>query len=109
MTEALFWRRSMNATMLDDHELEALLADLEPDRVERKASLANPDKIREAICAFANDMPGHGRPGVVFIGVNDDGSCAKPAITDALLRQLADMRSDGNILPLPTMAVQKKV
>lgn len=95
--------------MIDDSQLEALLADLESDRVERKASLANPDKIREAICAFANDMPAHGQPGVIFIGVNDDGSCANLPITDELLQQLADMRSDGNILPLPSITVQKKV
>lgn len=94
--------------MIDDTQLEALLVDLESDRVERKESLADPGKIRQAICAFANDMPGHNQPGVIFVGVRDDGSCANLPITDELLRQLADMRSDGNILPLPTMSVQKK-
>lgn len=39
-----------------DSELEALLADLESDRVERKASLTERERIREAICAFANDL-----------------------------------------------------
>jgi len=53
-------------------------------------------------------MPAHDKPGVLFIGVKNDGSCANLAITDELLRQLADMRSDGNILPIPTMTVQKK-
>ncbi len=51
---------------MQDSELEALLADLECDRVERKVSLADRERIREAICAFANDMPGHGKPGVLF-------------------------------------------
>jgi len=93
---------------MTDSELLELLNDLESDRVERKESISSPERIRQAICAFANDMPGHGQPGVLFIGVRDDGSCAGLSITDQLLQTLADMRSDGNILPLPTMTVQKK-
>src|SRR5437016_4577591 len=93
---------------MDDRELEILLQDLESDRVERKSSIAERDKMRQAICAFANDLPNHRQPGVVFVGVKDDGSCAHLAITDELLRTLADMRSDGNILPFPAMTVQKK-
>ena len=94
--------------MLTDQQLEQLLDDLESDRVERKESNSDPGRIRQAICAFANDMPGHGEPGVVFVGVRDDGTCANLPITDQLLLNLADMRSDGNILPLPTMSVQKR-
>lgn len=94
---------------MDDQELERLLRDTESDRVERKASLADRDKIRQAICAFANDLPGYGQPGVLFIGVQDDGSCAGLTITDELLRTLADMRSDGNIVPFPALTVQKRV
>ncbi len=93
---------------MDDGELEKLLRDLESDRVERKASPADPARIRQAICAFANDLPDHRKPGVIFVGVNDDGTCANLPITDELLRTLADMRSDGNITPFPTMTVQKK-
>jgi ATP-dependent DNA helicase RecG len=93
---------------MTDAELASLWDDLESDRVERKASLSDPAKIRQAICAFANDMPNHGKPGVVLIGANDDGRCAGLAITDELLRTLSDMRSDGNILPLPSMVVQKR-
>ena len=95
--------------MLTDAELGALLADLESDRVERKASLGDRDRIRQAACAFANDLPNHRLPGVVFVGANDDGSCGMLAITDELLRTLADMRSDGNTLPFPTLTVQKRV
>jgi ATP-dependent DNA helicase RecG len=93
---------------MDNAELEALLLDVEADRVERKASLANSDRIREAICAFANDLPDHREPGVVFIGANDDGSCTALPITDQLLLTLADMRSDGNIVPFPSLTVQKR-
>jgi ATP-dependent DNA helicase RecG len=88
--------------------LEALLADVESDRVERKQSLSDKDKIRQAICAFANDLPNHQAPGVLFIGAKDDGSCAGLPITDDLLLSLAHLRSDGNILPVPSITVQKK-
>ena len=94
--------------MLTDAELAALLADIESDRVERKASLSDRDRIRQAICAYANDLPGHRLPGVLFVGANDDGSCANLAITDELLLTLANMRSDGNILPFPQLTVQKR-
>ncbi len=88
--------------------LEALLKDLESDRIERKASMAERGKIRQAVCAFANDLPNHRQPGIIFIGADDGGSFANLTITDELLRTLADIRSDGNILPFPMMTVQKK-
>lgn len=94
--------------MVSDQELEALLKDLESDRVERKESIADPRRIRQAICAFANDMPHHQKPGVIFVGARDNGDCAHLAITDQLLQTLAGMRSDGNILPLPVLTVQKR-
>ena len=67
---------------MDQQELESILNDLESDLVERKASLSNPDKIRQAICAYANDLPNHHKPGFIFIGANDDGSCSRLDITD---------------------------
>ena len=94
---------------MDDAKLIRLLHDLESDRVERKESLTDKEKIREAICAFANDLPGHGQPGVLFVGVRDDGSCAQLPITEKLLVDLADLRSNGNILPFPQMTVEKRV
>lgn len=93
---------------MTESELEHLLLDLESDRVERKESLAEPEKVRQAICAFANDLPDHRAPGVLFVGVKDKGGHSGLAITDELLRAIADMRSDGNILPLPVMSVQKR-
>jgi ATP-dependent DNA helicase RecG len=93
---------------MDNLELESLLADLESDRVERKASLSSPDKIRQAICAFANDLPNHRRAGVLFVGVHDDGRCAGLPITDELLLSLSSMRSDGNTVPFPSLTVQKR-
>ncbi|MBI5155537.1 putative DNA binding domain-containing protein [Candidatus Poribacteria bacterium] len=92
-----------------DAELESLLARLESDRVERKQSLSDKDKVCEAICAFANDLAGGGEPGVLFIGAKDDGTPANLEITDKLLLELADLRSNGNILPFPVMTVEQSV
>lgn len=95
---------------LSDQELAGMLTDLESDRVERKESFKGkvPEAVREAVCAFANDLPGHGQPGVVFIGAQDDGSPAGLTVTDELLRQLADIKTDGNIVPPPVLAVEKR-
>src|SRR5450755_236275 len=95
---------------MNDHELEILFDDLESDRVERKSSVGtDKEKICEAICAFANDLPNHQQPGVIFVGVYDNGSCANLPINDRLLIDLSDLRSNGNILPFPMMIVQKRV
>lgn len=91
-----------------DEALESLLNDIESDRVERKESMSDGDKIRQAICAFANDLPDHRQPGVLFVGVNDKGEPAGLSITDQLLQNLASMRQDGNILPFPSLTVQKR-
>ena len=90
-------------------ELEAMLDDLESDHVERKESLKGdmPSRIREAVCAFANDLPDHRRPGVIFVGARDDGSPSGLVIMDALLLALSDVKTDGNIVPPPTLTVAK--
>jgi ATP-dependent DNA helicase RecG len=98
-------------TPLSDDELLALIRDIESDRVERKATWKGdaPNKGREAVCAFANDLPHHGRPGVLFVGVKDDGSPMSPefVVDDQLLQTLADIKTDGKITPPPTMTVAK--
>lgn len=88
-------------------EILRLMADLESDRVERTVSTTNTDKFAQAICAFANDMPHHRQPGYLFVGVKDDATPAGIEITDQLLQNLAAIRSDGNIQPLPPMTVQR--
>jgi ATP-dependent DNA helicase RecG len=96
---------------LTDEELLKLLNDTESDRVERKESFKGdvPKKARQALCAFANDFPGHNQPGVLFIGANDQGEPCGLEITDQLLLSLADMKTDGNILPLPVLSVEKRI
>jgi len=95
--------------MLEKDELKKLLTDLESDRVERKSSLSQKDKIKRTICAFANDLPGNNLPGIIFIGAKDDGTCANIKITDDMIREIANIRSDGNILPPPVITVKKEV
>lgn len=93
-----------------DVELEALLDDVESDLVERKQSWRAdaPDTARQAVCGFANDLADHRKPGVLFVGAGDDGTLTGLPITDELLRTLADIRTDGNILPPPSLRVEKR-
>ena len=90
-------------------QLAAMLADVESDLIERKETFDGeaPNTVRQAICAFANDLPNHRRAGVVFVGARDDGTPAGLEVNDALLLKLAHCKTDGNILPLPTMTVHK--
>ncbi len=96
-------------SFLDDETLEKLRYDLESDLVERKSSAADRSGIRRNICAFANDLAGHSQPGIILIGVRDDGSCAGITVDDQLLRLLAQMKDDGNILPIPSIHVERRV
>lgn len=92
--------------MLSDAELRSMLRQLENERVERKASASDRNDLRRAICALANDLRGTGNVGVLFVGVRDDGSCAELNVSDRLLRDLAELRSDGKIHPFPTLSVR---
>ena len=94
--------------MLSDDELRRHLRDLEADHIERTASRTDKDKFGQAICAFANDMPGRRQTGVLFIGARDNGDCAHVEIDERLLQTLAGFRSDGTITPFPMMHVHKR-
>ena len=96
---------------LSDADLEVLLTDLESELVERKESLRGnaPRAVREAVCAFANDLPDHRKPGVVFVGADAAGRPTGLPITDDLLRQLTEVGTDGDIVPTPRMSVEKRV
>jgi ATP-dependent DNA helicase RecG len=100
----------MPVTTYTDAELEAMLTALESDCVERKEAFTGdaPNKVREAACAFANDLPDHRKAGVIFIGAKDNGTPSNLPITDALLLQLADIKTDGNILPPPTLTLARR-
>ena len=93
--------------MITLDQLSVMLADLESDRVERTISTAKADKFAEAVCAFANDFPHHRQPGYLIVGAGDDGRPAGLKVTEDLLQSLAALRSDGNIQPMPALAVAK--
>ena len=93
--------------MIDEQELRRLMAELESDRVERTTSTKKTDKFARAVCAFANDLPGHGLPGYLLLGVRDDGMPDGLQVTDELLRELGALRDNGRIQPLPTLTVSK--
>ena len=88
-------------------EIKALLNDIESDRVERTISTTNTDKFGQAICAFANDLPDYRLSGYLFLGVKDDGEVQGLNVTDELLKNVAAIRTDGNIQPQPSMTVEK--
>lgn len=88
-------------------ELYDILAIDESYRIERTVSTSNMDKFQEAICAFANDMPGKRQKGYLLIGVHDDGHACGLKVDDALMKRISGIRSDGNILPLPVMSTEK--
>lgn len=102
----------MTLNPLTDEELLALIHDLESDRAERKQTWKGdaPEKGRQAVCAFANDLPNYRLPGVLFVGIKDDGSPMGPefVVTDELLMTLADIKTDGKITPPPTLTVAKR-
>jgi ATP-dependent DNA helicase RecG len=95
--------------MITKDKIKSLLRDLEADNVERTISTTDTDKFCKAICAFANDMPGKGEPGYLFIGAEDKtGDIKGIEITDQLLKNLASHRDSGQIIPLPSLTVRKE-
>lgn len=91
--------------MITEDQLKDILSDLEADYIERTTSTTKIDKFCQAICAFANDLPDHRRPGYLLIGVHDNGTISGLKVTDELLKNLGGVRSDGNVLPQPLMNV----
>ena len=88
-------------------ELYKIIVSDESFRIERTTSKSDMDKFQEAICAFANDMPGSGKKGYLLIGVYDNGKISGMKVDDALMKRISGIRSDGNILPLPVMTTEK--
>lgn len=93
--------------MISKEEIQALLQSTEDYRVERTVSTTNMDKFCEAICAFSNDLPDSRQKGYLLIGAHDDGRLSGLKVDDDLLKKISGIRSDGNILPLPVMSVER--
>ena len=93
--------------MLDETTILPLLKDTENERTERTVSINATEKFGQAICAFANDIMNTGKPGYLFIGADNDGKPSGLHYNDDLQKDLAGIRSEGNILPQPVMQVYK--
>lgn len=90
---------------MDKKTVRELINSKETFRIERTTSTTDQDKFCRAICAFSNDLPRSGKPGYLLIGVLDDGNLSGLRVTDEMLKYFAGLRTDGNILPIPTMTV----
>lgn len=84
-----------------------MLSEMEADRIEKTISKTDANKFGEAICSFSNDMSAKGLPGYLIIGANDDGSIEGNNIDEQIIQKLLDFRTDGRIVPPPTMIVEK--
>lgn len=93
--------------MVTKEEVLALLRSSETYRVERTISTSDMDKFQEAICAFSNNLPNTPKKGYLILGARDNGCLSGLKVDDALMKKIAGIRSDGNILPLPIMSVEK--
>ena len=93
--------------MVRKDEVLELLRSTETYRIERTISTGNMDKFQEAICAFSNDLPNCRKKGYLILGAHDNGTLSGLRVDDTLMKKIAGIRSDGNILPLPIMSVEK--
>ncbi len=73
----------------------------------RREPTGDMDKFQEAICAFANDLPNSRKNGYLILGAYDNGELSGLKVTDDLLKKIAAIRSNGNILPIPVMSVDR--
>ena len=92
---------------MTERELRELIAGGENEQVEMTRAFDKADKMGQAICAFANDLGNTGRAGVLLLGVDDGGSISGKRIDDRQFASLGGLKSDGNLLPPPSMSVEK--
>ena len=88
---------------MNQSELEMAWNTQESEHIERTKSY-DLNKIRENICAFANDLSNSRKAGIIFVGQNDDLACANLSFGDKELTALAD---ESNLIPFPVFSVQQ--
>jgi len=52
-------------------------------------------------------LPNSRQNGYLIIGAKDNGELSGLKVTDSLLKNISSIRSNGNILPLPMMNVER--
>jgi ATP-dependent DNA helicase RecG len=90
--------------MINEEKAKELIADMESDWIERTISIRD-DKLGPAICAYSNDFPNHKHSGYILLGVKDDGSLANMTWSDEELQKIGNIKSNGKILPQPSIVV----
>lgn len=85
-------------------DLASVLGRQEAGALEFKREPKDRDALRKAVCALANDLVGAGG-GDLLIGVDKYGKPYPVDTSDDALLQIAQLRDDGRILPLPSMVV----
>ena len=94
---------------MTEEDLAKLLSSNESEQgLEVKASANKEEEIRQAICAFANDLAGTCRSGTIVVGVTPDlprTPVAGFTVDEQLLEKFANYRSNGQLLPFPQISV----
>ncbi len=90
--------------IITEDKVKELLADMESDWIERTISIRE-DKLGPVICAYSNDFPNHKHPGYILLGVQDDGTLAGKTWTDEQLQTIGNIKSNGKVLPQPSLVV----
>ena len=90
--------------MVTEDNVRELLTDMESDWIERTTSVRE-DKLGPAICAYSNDFPNHKHSGYILLGVKDDGKLAEMVWTDEQLQTIGNIKSNGKVLPQPSLVV----
>ena len=91
---------------MQEEEIRLLIADLESDRIERTISFRE-DKLGPAVCALSNDFPNSKKSGYILLGVKDDGKVAGINIGDEELKKIGGVKTNGNVLPQPSVIVSE--
>ena len=92
--------------MVTIEDLKLLIADMESNYIERTISVRE-DKLGPAVCALSNDFPNHKRPGYILLGVDDNGKIAGCKWSDDELQKIGNVKTNGNVLPQPSMTVSE--
>jgi ATP-dependent DNA helicase RecG len=90
--------------MITEEKVIELLTDMESDLIERTISVKE-NKLGPAVCALSNDFPNHKEPGYILLGVHDDGKLAGMKWTDDELQSIGNVKTNGNVLPQPSLVV----
>ena len=89
---------------MNEDKVKELLADMESDRIERTISVTE-DKLGPAVCALSNNFSNDKQAGYILLGVNDDGKIAGRKWTDNDLQKIGGVKTNGNVLPQPSLIV----